>query len=247
MDVLKAEKTWLIGWGTSANSQHGKEAKDFLSPESLAKAAGFMSFYHKELNRINEDSNQLQNSVDEIDKQLAFLGVEERNDSKVDETINVQIVVAIEVQKKSTVVLSVSYLVSGVCWKPSYDCRVDTKTNTMQLIYYGFIEQSTNEDWVNAQMSLSTATPSVGGSPPFLPTSKVSLSYAPQPWTSNARNMNVFNDVMNNPMFTAQSEVSPIAYEISNAPSVPDVVTATAHESASSTTFVIEKNCNDFK
>ena len=40
----------------------------------------------------------------------------------------------------------------------------------IQVQYYGFIKQQTGEDWENAKLSLSTAQPSIGGSPPDLPT-----------------------------------------------------------------------------
>ena len=37
-----------------------------------------------------------------------------------------------------------------------------------QTHYYGLIKQSTGEDWDNATISLSTAQPDIGGSPPSL-------------------------------------------------------------------------------
>ena len=37
-----------------------------------------------------------------------------------------------------------------------------------QLFYFGKIKQSTGEDWDDASLSLSTAMPSVGGTPPEL-------------------------------------------------------------------------------
>ncbi len=36
------------------------------------------------------------------------------------------------------------------------------------MLYFGTIQQLTGEDWVDAKLSLSTAMPSVGGSPPEL-------------------------------------------------------------------------------
>ena len=40
--------------------------------------------------------------------------------------------------------------------------------NTLQVLYYGLIKQSTGEDWISAKLSLSTANPSIGGSVPEL-------------------------------------------------------------------------------
>ena len=87
--------------------------------------------------------------------------------------------------------LFISYVVFNASWSPSYDLRVFTKDKSMKVVaplimvdinhmhlklsalyiqvhYYGLIKQSTGEDWENANISLSTAQPSVGGSAPQL-------------------------------------------------------------------------------
>jgi len=64
-------------------------------------------------------------------------------------------------------------------WSPTYDIRVFTDESVMkvtwklfetgrqfvlfQVTYFGLIKQSTGEDWLETQVSLSTAMPSVGG------------------------------------------------------------------------------------
>ncbi len=40
----------------------------------------------------------------------------------------------------------------------------------IQVQYYGLIKQSTGEDWEDANISLSTAQPAIGGGAPHLPT-----------------------------------------------------------------------------
>ena len=68
--------------------------------------------------------------------------------------------------------LVLTYLVSNSSWQPTYDVRVDTTSAapTMSLTYFGSIMNSTGEDWENAALSLSTAKPAQGGSPPLPPT-----------------------------------------------------------------------------
>ena len=36
-------------------------------------------------------------------------------------------------------------------------------TQLFQVLYFGLVSQNTGEDWVDAKISLSTATPSTGG------------------------------------------------------------------------------------
>ena len=45
------------------------------------------------------------------------------------------------------ITLQLAYIIHKAKWNAAYDCRVDSKTNSMQLIYYGNIQQSTGEDW----------------------------------------------------------------------------------------------------
>ena len=42
--------------------------------------------------------------------------------------------------------------------------------------YFGVIKQSTNEDWRDARISLSTAVPSVGGTPPKITANSLTFS-----------------------------------------------------------------------
>jgi len=87
-----------------------------------------------------------------------------------------------------TIKLCLTYLVRSASWAPKYDLRtslaeseqpaqVDTTKDgavapapTMSLTYYGVIRQSTGEDWGDVSLSLSTASPATGGTPPAPPT-----------------------------------------------------------------------------
>lgn len=75
--------------------------------------------------------------------------------------------------------MSYRYQVSQACWSPSYDVRVwvdDDEAPHLEIGYYGLVKQNTGEDWNNCSLILSTATPSVGGSPPRTPSSIVKYS-----------------------------------------------------------------------
>ena len=60
----------------------------------------------------------------------------------------------------------------------------------IQILYFGMIRQSTGEDWENAKVSLSTALPSVGGSPPSLePLILSPLEYHLAMWAASEKPM----------------------------------------------------------
>lgn len=41
----------------------------------------------------------------------------------------------------------VSYVVSNASWTPRYDLRVSSSERTMQVTYFGMVQQNTGEDW----------------------------------------------------------------------------------------------------
>lgn len=70
-------------------------------------------------------------------------------------------------------------MVSNAGWAPSYDVRVNSEhANNIELTYFGSVKQWTGEDWKDVKLALSTARPSVVGTPPALPTAIVTLDDA---------------------------------------------------------------------
>jgi hypothetical protein len=85
--------------------------------------------------------------------------------------------------------LEISYVTRGASWKPAYDIKSSSSTDVLTLIYYGVVQQSTgevregvkvlrvawkaiglmmrvcNQDWIDASLVLSTATPALQGQP----------------------------------------------------------------------------------
>jgi len=85
--------------------------------------------------------------------------------------------------------LCLTYLVHSASWSPRYDLRTslsekqtisaqdnERRDATMSLAYFGVVRQSTGEDWMHAKISLSTASPATGGTPPAPPTRRAQLT-----------------------------------------------------------------------
>jgi hypothetical protein len=68
--------------------------------------------------------------------------------------------------KATTVELQ--YTVAGTRWLPSYEVRLDDKTNTVKLDYTASVYQQSGESWDNVKLTLSTAQPSLNCEIPFL-------------------------------------------------------------------------------
>jgi hypothetical protein len=50
-------------------------------------------------------------------------------------------------EAETEVELHLTYIINRAAWNASYDCRVNSETCEMQLIYYGNIVNNTGEDW----------------------------------------------------------------------------------------------------
>ncbi|CAF3019854.1 unnamed protein product [Rotaria sp. Silwood2] len=133
------------------------------------------------LSKIDKETTQEQRQLTELNSRRNALTVKinehgsqattNRRIEQREVTITVHVA-----SSKIDVALEVSYLISNCSWSASYDIRVDSgeeRQPKTQLTYYGIIVNKSQENWSDAQFSLSTATPSLGGAAPKLATLKV--------------------------------------------------------------------------
>ena len=66
------------------------------------------------------------------------------------------------------VTLEISYLTSGAMWIPTYEVRAASAQKELQLVYSGYVRQSSGEDWNNVDLVLSTAKPTMSEDMPVL-------------------------------------------------------------------------------
>jgi hypothetical protein len=64
--------------------------------------------------------------------------------------------------------VNLNYLVSAATWRPRYKLRAGADKDPVQLEYLAAIEQQSGEDWIGADMILSTAQPMLNAAPPEL-------------------------------------------------------------------------------
>ena len=86
---------------------------------------------------------------------------------------NLVATVAVRCGSSSTPKVRLSYVVPGATWNPEYDLRFTppAKTKTGEgsavLTVAGVVTQSSGEDWIDAELWLSTAKPALGGEAPL--------------------------------------------------------------------------------
>jgi len=141
------------------------------SAEDWGKLLGF---FDTQFSKLDAESRQLegkrttvQEKLEAVEKELASAG---GNPEKTEKLITV----AFDVQRGGSLAIDASYLISQAGWTPTYDIRVSSADTMVELTYSAFVKQNTGEDWKDVQLTLSTAQPALGGTPPEL-----------QPWYVN--------------------------------------------------------------
>jgi hypothetical protein len=79
-----------------------------------------------------------------------------------------QINVTIHTDKGDSLNFEISYLIPDASWSPTYEARVTSAEKSLQLVYSGYVRQSSGEDWADVDMTLSTAQPAMSQTVPSL-------------------------------------------------------------------------------
>lgn len=106
------------------------------------------------LDKTNAEITKLQAELDQVKTTQA----KQRRDAHIN----------IESPQDTELHLSITYQTRGATWRPLYDARLDTTTNSLELEQYGQVTQQTGEDWSDSSLILSTAQPANGSEMPHL-------------------------------------------------------------------------------
>jgi uncharacterized protein (TIGR02231 family) len=146
-----------------------------------AKWGAMVGFYRKGISQLDEEirlqesyKKELSLRIDKINRQIIDRGgAKSKTKPYVDAVV----------QGKETgpVELSLSYVVHGVSWSPSYTLRMASNAKAMNVTYNAMVRQNTGEDWNNVSLNLSTATPAIGGTIPKLAPWYVDVFTPPNP------------------------------------------------------------------
>ncbi|CAF3662575.1 unnamed protein product [Rotaria socialis] len=180
---LVKQRAWLDGRSTKLMNQDGP-----CTSSDLDNMQRFLEFYHKTLLILDDQSAGEEDEIKKLnDRQEALKSqinqhgaTAEVNRRKTCREMTITVHVA---DSQIDVALEVSYLIGNCSWTASYDVRVssvEANRQRTQLTYYGIIVNRSQENWHDANFSLSTATPSLGGTPPKLSTLKIDY-YKPPP------------------------------------------------------------------
>ncbi|KXS20323.1 hypothetical protein M427DRAFT_52545 [Gonapodya prolifera JEL478] len=155
-----------------------------LHPESLSGLTAYLSLYASssadldaQLHSLNKQLRDLDLEIDIVRKNLDEANTAVHSASAEDSALRT-VTVLVEAQADVEAELSLSYLVFNAGWSPYYDLRVTSDEQKLRINYKAEIRQYTGEDWLDANVALSTATPALGGDAPT--PSRWTISIAPK-------------------------------------------------------------------
>jgi len=149
------------------NLTSSSSAKNVPGPTVEVVQAGIV-FYQSETRALQETAQRLAREIEEMEAKIKDRQDDLRKTGQGNgptESREVTVVVQHPEGPSATIDFSLVYMVKRAGWTPSYDIRVDSVAQTMNLTYFGLVRQNTGEDWSNCPMQLSTAVPSRGGIP----------------------------------------------------------------------------------
>lgn len=161
LSILKEEMTFLNdnriigGKNNEMNISALKEISEFYSTKLTALKLKEIE-RNKTIDSLNKQKNELQNQLNTLTSKKEFASGE--------------ILVKVQTKLKSNPKFELSYIVDNAGWYPTYDIRVKTINDPVEIVFKANIRQDTKVDWKNVKLSFSSSNPNSSGVAPELKT-----------------------------------------------------------------------------
>jgi len=151
--VLRQRQTFLTTLGERASGAYARAlATGATAPDAVAAFAttmdGDLTAVLAGVRELQERRTRVAARIAALDRQLRDLSGKREPDARF-------AVVALTVSEPGAVELDVSYQVPEAGWRSTYDVRL--VGDTLQVTWFGLVEQRTGEDWPECELALSTA------------------------------------------------------------------------------------------
>ncbi|MBS3907990.1 MAG: mucoidy inhibitor MuiA family protein [Syntrophaceae bacterium] len=139
-----------------------------------------IKFVEKALSGNHEKTLKIENKLRKLNEEKKAVENELKNLSSIRDRSKNLVITLLSPADQKEIKLQFTYVVTGAGWVPQYDVRADSKSEKIEVDCFAMIKQSTGEDWKDAAVEISTAKPSVQGTPPELSAWHVDI-YQPKP------------------------------------------------------------------
>jgi hypothetical protein len=128
-------------------------------PVSLPEYKKMLDFLEERLNELFDSKREITGNQAKLNREKEVIVKKLSWNPNADAKEVKTVLVDLEVKNAGNLKVSVSYLVPGASWTPSYDLRIDSGQSEAILTYSAIVKQQTGEDWKNVRLTLSTAQP----------------------------------------------------------------------------------------
>ncbi|WP_238006684.1 mucoidy inhibitor MuiA family protein [Dactylosporangium sp. AC04546] len=154
--VLRQRQTFLTTLGERASGAWARALATGAAPADSVTSftttlGGELTEVLTALRELRQRRTRVAERLAALDRRLADLSGKREPDGRY-------AVVALTVSAPGEVELDVSYQVPEAGWRSTYDVRLVGET--LELTWFGLVEQRTGEDWPECELALSTARPS---------------------------------------------------------------------------------------
>lgn len=177
--ALAAQKNFIdsirVAWGDRISKELavGKPTAAELNDALNFVGNGVTHVEEQQLD-LAAEQKQLKDRIDALQRRREQAVGSNRKEAKTVE-------VSLDVTRAGNFVLDLSGILPQAGWEPSYDARLAADGKSADLTFRAMVRQQTGEDWQGVNMSLSTARPAVGGTPPELLPWRISFYRPPPP------------------------------------------------------------------
>ena len=127
-------------------------------------------FYSSRLTALKLDKLERQKRVNDLRMKLHKIGKQVNSLSTKKEFPSGEVLILVDSKSEETINIELSYLVDNAGWFPSYNVRVKSIEDPLELIYKANVHQDTKVDWKKVKLAFSSNNPSLSGSAPELKT-----------------------------------------------------------------------------
>ncbi|MGB0525583.1 MAG: DUF4139 domain-containing protein [Flammeovirgaceae bacterium] len=161
LDVYKKEEELIL-----ANKKLGSQQTGVQLSELRATA----DFYRERLTDLKVKALDITIVLEEITAEINKYEQQIRSLNSPEKKSTSQVKVVISSKVNTSGKFTISYWVANAGWKPSYDLRVESIKQPLNLVYKANVHQNTGEDWKSVKLKLSSGNPVEGGTAPELNT-----------------------------------------------------------------------------
>ena len=172
--VYKREEEMLLKNQVIGGTYSGMKANDLKESVEFQRLR-MQEVLNKQL-EFERSLRKLDEEIRKVNQQLTEINISK------DITMSEVIVTVSAKENVANAIFQISYFVQNAGWTPTYDFRVETLTEPINITYKANVYQYSGEDWKDVKLSLSTANPRKNGVAPVLKNCNISISIYLYTW-----------------------------------------------------------------